>query len=331
VESAQLLTFKNVSKILTSNGKEVRALDSLTFSLNRGEIYGLIGGSGAGKSTLTRLVLGLIKTTSGEIFFDGIPLNSEGRRNISPVFQDFNLLESKTLLENVSFPLMIRGEKNAVSKAKELISIVGLDDKLHYYPAQLSGGQKQRVAVARALTLNPKLLLCDEPTSSLDPENTTAILELLSKVNQQLGLTILLISHEMDVVKNLCHRVGVLDAGKLVEEGEIEALIAHPQHPVTLSYLEPFNTRSFKKYFKDHKEDLWRLCFLGESATRPLVAQLVSQFSVKLNILMGSIDFVRDQLVGTLVVEAEGVQKAEAKKWLRAQGVQIEEVNHVPS
>jgi D-methionine transport system ATP-binding protein len=328
VSKTPLLELKAVSKNLSSNGRETLAVDALSLSLKRGEIFGLIGGSGAGKSTITRLVLGLISPSSGELLFEGKPLNTQARVHISPVFQDFNLLESKTVLENIAFPLVLRGKTDALQKARKLIEMVGLEDKVENYPAQLSGGQKQRVAIARALTTDPKLLLCDEPTSSLDPENTAAILELLEQVNKKMGLTILLISHEMEVVKNLCHRVGVLEKGKLIEEGDIETLIAHPHNKVTLSYFEPYSTRSFKKYFSQHPERVWRLCFFGEVASRPLITELVTKHSVQINILMGGIDFVRDRLVGTLVVEISGADEEKARSWLKSQGVEIEEVKN---
>lgn len=295
-------------------------LNDLSLSINKGKILGLIGGSGAGKSTLTRLILGLEIADQGKILFCGKPLQALHKPFIGCVFQDFNLLSSKTALENVLYP----NKRGDIAKGRALLKMVGLEGKEKLYPAQMSGGQKQRVGIARALILDPVLLLCDEATSALDPENTQAILELLYKINKELGTTILLITHEMDVVKALCHEVGVLHKGKIVEYGEIHKLIAHPKHPITRSYLQS----SLRGFTRPEQGAFYRLSFYAHSAQRPLIAEVILQWGIEINIIRGGIDHLRHAPFGTLIVEIKGDKKSlsNALDQLHASGVEIEEL-----
>lgn len=295
-------------------------LNDLSLSIHKGKIFGLIGGSGAGKSTLTRLILGLEYADRGEILFRSQPLKAQHKSHMGCVFQNFNLLNSKTALENVLYPC----RKKDREKGRSLLKIVGLEGKEDLYPAQMSGGQKQRVGIARALILDPLLLLCDEATSALDPENTQAILDLLYQINKEFGTTILLITHEMDVIKALCHEVGVLHKGEIVEHGEIHKLIAHPKHPITRNFLQS----SIRGFSRPKLGAFYRFAFYEESAKRPLIAEVILQWGIEINIIRGGIDHLRHTPFGTLIVEIKGDKKSrsQALDQLQAAGVEIEEL-----
>ena len=243
----KIIQLHNVSKIFESKAGKVTALENINLEIEEGDIFGIIGYSGAGKSTLVRCINLLEKPTSGEVLFRGKDLTKFSktellnvRKSMGMIFQQFNLLMQKTVLENVCFPLEISGvkKKEAKEKAIELLNMVGIEDKKDFYPAQLSGGQKQRVAIARALATKPDVLLCDEATSALDPVTTKAILALLQDINQKLGISIVIITHELDVVKRICQKVAVLDKGNIVEMGEVDKVLQNPQSEITKELFE---------------------------------------------------------------------------------------------
>ncbi|MCP5469845.1 MAG: methionine ABC transporter ATP-binding protein [Chlamydiales bacterium] len=295
-------------KRLAKRFGEAAALEEISLSIEKGEVFGIIGQSGAGKSTLLRLLVGLDTPTSGEIEVNG---------EIGMIFQHFNLFGHLTALGNVLFPMPTPDEK----KALELLRLVGLEEKAHEYPARLSGGEKQRVAIARALANDPQLLICDEATSALDPDSTQNILDLLTDLNEKLGLTIVLITHEMDVVKAICTKLAVLDGGKIVDEGSVADLLAEPNHPTT----ERFLGRNGLFQFSTEGE-LLRLFFRGGSAKNALITELVRASKADLNILRGGIDVLRNEVVGNLVVELTG-EKSEREKvhaLLKEKGIHFE-------
>ncbi len=233
-----MIEIRNLTKTFSTKDNNVQALKDINLKINDGDVFGIIGMSGAGKSTLVRCINMLERPTSGSVFIDDIDIGQlpakrlrEIRRNVTMIFQNFNLLAQRSCLKNICFPLEISGVKqsDAMKRSLELLEVVGLSDKANAYPSQLSGGQQQRVAIARAIATNPKVLLCDEATSALDPKTTSDILALLRNINQKFGITIIVITHQMDVIKEICNRVAILDNGSVVEEGQVEDIFAHPQ------------------------------------------------------------------------------------------------------
>lgn len=329
-----LIQIRNLSKKFGGT----YALKNINFSVNRGEIFGIIGMSGAGKSTLIRCLACLDKPSSGQIFFHDQELTALSekqlrapRKKMGMIFQQFNLFSSRTALENIVYPLEIDHvpREQRLSRAKELIAIVGLEGKEHLYPAQLSGGEKQRVAIARALSRNPDILLCDEATSALDPRNTQAILELLARLNSQLSLTIILITHEMEVIKQICTQVAVLEQGGIVEQGATAQLFAMPHHPTTKRFLQSV-THAIPDYFlpKEKDQELLRLSFTGRSSSQPIISRLIREHEVEVNILLGGIDILRSETVGILVIGLTGAshERQKALQFLEKQGVLWEKV-----
>ncbi len=314
------------------------ALKEINLAVYPKEIFGIIGMSGAGKSTLIRCLATLEKPSKGAIFLKGDELTGldkkqlrTKRKQIGMIFQHFNLFFSRTALENIMYPLEISGvpKEERLKRAHELIELVGLTGKENLYPTQLSGGQKQRVAIARALANYPEVLLCDEATSALDPHTTHSILELLSALNQKLGLTIVLITHEMQVIKEICTKVAVLEHGEVVEEGETGTLFAQPQHPTTKRFLQ-----NMSHEIPDHilpegdNQELLRLSFTGTSAKEPVISRLIREYQVEVNILFGSIDILKKETVGCLVIALSGSsdERQKARQFLADQDVFWEEV-----
>src|SRR5690554_7335185 len=248
VKGTQVIEFQQVHKAYNVQGRQIPALQPTDLQVRRGEVFGLIGHSGAGKSTLLRLINRLEEPSGGRIIVDGVDvtaLDAQGlrrfRQRVGMIFQHFNLLSSKTVADNVAMPLKLAGELPRVQikqRVVELLARVGLSEHANKYPAQLSGGQKQRVGIARALATDPKILLCDEATSALDPQTTAQVLQLLAEINRELGLTIVLITHEMDVIRRVCDRVGVMDGGVIVEHGLVSDVFLHPQHPTTQRFVQ---------------------------------------------------------------------------------------------
>lgn len=336
----------------TPEGREFKALDDVSIEIRPGEIFGIIGRSGAGKSTLVRCINLLNRPSEGTVTVDGKNLTElsedelrESRRSIGMIFQHFNLLSSRTVYDNVALPLELVGTpKNVIrEKVEPLLKLVGLTEHAHKYPSQLSGGQKQRVGIARALTNDPKVLLSDEATSALDPETTVATLALLKRINKELGLTIVMITHEMQVVKQICERVVVMNYGKIVEQGKVVDIFMSPQHETTKALIGNVMARDmpdsildrFRKARENHPNSdavyLLRLAFSGNEVTRPVISECSRRFNLDFNILRGTVDDVQGQTLGslTVLIEAESSVFIEAVNFLRENGVVVEEINDV--
>lgn len=323
-----MIKLKNVSKIYDQSGTQIKALDDVSLDIDAGEIFGVVGPSGAGKSTLIRCVNLLERPSSGSVYLDGKDLTvlsspelRLARQKIGMIFQHFNLLSTRTVAGNVAFPLEVAGydKTKLADRVAELLDLVGLSDKTNAYPNQLSGGQKQRVGIARALANNPRLLLSDEATSALDPQNTLAILNLLKDLNRRLGLTILLITHEMDVVKRICDRVAILQDGAVLEQGTIESLIAKPESALSQAFF-PKNETEYSKPGVTSAS----ITFFGDAAEQPVLASLVKKFDVDVNILSGSIQNFGGRRIGRLQVQISGAQTQQAVAHLRSLGLLVE-------
>lgn len=315
-----MITFQNVSKTFSVGKREVEAVKNVSFSVNKGDIFGIIGFSGAGKSTLIRLVNALEKPTEGSVLVKGIPLHRlkpkqlrQVRTNIGMVFQNFNLFSSRTVEQNIAYPLKLAKvpKKERDAKVKELLQFVGLADKAKNFPEQLSGGQKQRVGIARALATDPELLLCDEATSSLDPNTTRDILNLLQKVNRELGITILLITHEMQVIQSICNRVAVMELGKVIEQGEVFDTFTNPKQQTTKELIFATEQVLPSKHLLDEwrakgGKKLYRVIFKGERANEPILSQVTRQHGIDFNIIYGSIRELQQKFFGNLVISFKG-------------------------
>ncbi len=340
-----MISVKNVRKIFPSKQGELTAVDKVNLDITEGEIFGVIGYSGAGKSTLIRMLNGLELPTEGTITVAGREVSKikgrelrEARQEISMIFQHFNLLWSRTVAENIAFPLEIAGIKGPErrKRVQELIKLVGLDGRENAYPAQLSGGQKQRVGIARALANNPKVLLCDEATSALDPQTTDSILDLLVDINKRLGLTIVLITHEMHVIRKICHRVAVMESGKVVETGAVLEVFKNPQQPITKRFVqqvtEPEATKDTVKHLleKYHSGKIVQLTFIGDAAEQPVITNLIRTVKANVNILQGKISQTQNGSYGTLFIHLDGEQQEieQAIDFLRSQQIGVEVVTN---
>ena len=316
-------------------GEEHLALGGIDLLVKKGEIFGIIGMSGAGKTTLMRCLTALERPSEGRITIAGEEITALrggdlrcARKKIGMIFQHFNLFSSRTALDNITYPLEIEGvsKEERDKKGRELLALVGLKEKEGHYPAQLSGGEKQRVAIARALVHEPVVLLCDEATSALDPRTTASILELLAELNERLGLTILLITHEMEVVRQICTHVAVLEHGVVVEQGAVADLFAKPKHPTTQRFLQHMVHEIPDRVREDRT--LLRLAFTGESAGQPIISRLIRAHGVEVNILLGGIDILKTETIGNLVVEISGSseERSQARTFLEGQGVVCDEL-----
>lgn len=331
-----MVELKNIQKIYP-NG--FHALKNINLKVNEGEIYGIIGFSGAGKSTLIRIINLLETPSSGEVIVNGKNLAllkardlRIERQKIGMIFQHFNLLTSKSVFENIAFALEIAKWERSAIKARvgELLELVDLSDKAKSYPSQLSGGQKQRVAIARALANHPHLLLCDEATSALDTKSTKSILTLLKSIQTRLNLTIILITHQIDVIRAICDKMCVISNGQIVESGAVEDIFIAPQNDVTkelIAFLPPTKDENLTSLLDD-KSDIYRVIFTGSDAHKPLISQMVRHFGVDVNILSGSIDEVQSTELGHLVIKILGdsAQIERAIEWLKTKGVILHEV-----
>ncbi|MFB9973166.1 ATP-binding cassette domain-containing protein [Allobacillus sp. SKP2-8] len=340
-----MISIKKLSKHFQTKDQTVQAVDDVSLDIEKGEIFGVIGYSGAGKSTFVRLLNRLEEPTSGEITLDQQSLTQLGkndlrkkRQKIGMIFQHFNLLWSRTVYENIAFPLEIAGvdKQNSKEKVNELIELVGLKGRENSYPSQLSGGQKQRVGIARALANDPEVLLCDEATSALDPETTDDILDLLVSINEKLKLTIILITHEMHVIQKICHRVAVMEQGKVVEVGDVLEVFINPKEKTTkrfvqqLSPLEHDPERLKDFITEDESKEVVKLHFVGGTARRSLISEVAKQFDVYVNILQGSISQTQEGSYGTLFVELDGERKVieASMEYIRNSGVEVEVVTN---
>lgn len=311
-----MIEIKNVSKLFKSKQAQVEALKNVSLTIDKGDIFGIIGYSGAGKSTLIRCINGLEVPTSGEVVVLGSDITKlkekdlRGiRKNIGMIFQHFNLMHSKTVFENIAYPLKSQKlRKDAIEKrVKDLLKLVDLEDKINSYPSQLSGGQKQRVAIARALATNPEILLCDEATSALDPQTTQSILTLLKKINKELEITIVLITHQMEVIKQICNKVAVMEHGSVLEAGQLIDVFTQPKSQITKDFIAKdihFERLSLAKEGEVSKMLL--LKYIGGSAGTPLISAISQNFKITANITFGNIEKLQDTLVGSLVIDLQG-------------------------
>lgn len=332
-----MIEIKNLSKTFKTADSSLDALKNVSLTINDGDIYGIIGMSGAGKSTLVRCINMLERPTEGQILIDGVDMGSlssrqlrDARRNITMIFQGFNLLMQRNCLKNICFPLELEGMKkeDAKNRALELLEIVGLPDKAKAYPAQLSGGQQQRIAIARALATNPKVLLCDEATSALDPNTTHSILNLIRDINKKLGITVIIITHQMSVVEETCNRVAILDNGTVVEQGEVSTVFAHPQSAAAKRLVFP--DASDEIFAPASDEHRIRVVFNGAFATNtPLITKMAMDEGIAANILAASTRCIGDKVYGNMLLGIPGGDNEleRASKYLQSMpDILVEEV-----
>lgn len=341
-----MITLKQVGKVFQSAQGEVRAVDSVNLAIKPGEIFGIIGYSGAGKSTLIRMLNGLEKPTSGSVKIGEWEMTTirgkelrKARQQIGMVFQHFNLLWSRTVFENIEFPLEIAGvgKPDREKRVNELIKLVGLEGREHAYPSQLSGGQKQRVGIARALANNPQVLLGDEATSALDPETTDSILDLLVDINKKLGLTIVLITHEMHVIHKICHQVAVMENGRVVEQGNVQEVFRKPKQEVTKRFVSQITELEETEETIDHLLKQYKhgkvvqLTFIGNDAEEPIIAEVIRKFNVTINILQGKVQQTNSGTYGTLFLHLTGdeAEMEHALDYMRGRKVETEVLQHV--
>lgn len=336
-----MIQIKNLSKVYDSDGSKVEALKDINLTINNGDIFGIMGLSGAGKSSLLRCINLLERPTSGEILIDNkdiTKLNSrnlrEMRMKIGMIFQHFNLLMNSTVYENIAFPLRLckLPESQIAKRVNELLEIVELSDKKDFYPSKLSGGQKQRVGIARALANNPEIILCDEATSALDPTTTESILSLLKKINKKYGITIVVITHEMSVIKHLCNKVAVIEGGLIVEEGSVIDVFSNPQTTTSKRFLKDLIASVPYDVLKKHQrenETILKLSFIGESAGQPFISDIVKQFNVDANIISGNIETIQDTQIGNLIIKLSGDDAAitNSFKYLNEHNLKIEVIS----
>lgn len=337
-----MIQLEHISKSFVTASGTVHAVQDVNLQIGEGEIFGIIGFSGAGKSTLVRCINLLERPTEGRVIVDGEDLTAmdlkklrEVRKKIGMIFQHFNLMRSRTVFQNIAFPLKKSGLSKAEKEKKieSLLELVGLSDKKDAYPSQLSGGQKQRVAIARALANDPKVLLCDEATSALDPQTTQSILKLLKQVNETLGITIVLITHEMAVVKDICDRVAIMEQGRVVEEGDTVSVFSHPKEAMTKDFIDTASNlgKIHDLIAEGHSlteiqpgEQMVLLTYSGSNAGQPLISALAEKFSVSANIIYGNIDYLKGKPLGKLVVTLSGENMDQAVNYIRSLGVEME-------
>ncbi|MCI5499588.1 MAG: ATP-binding cassette domain-containing protein [Clostridiales bacterium] len=333
--SQSIIQIQHLNKTFGTGESAVHALEDINLDIRSGEIFGIIGLSGAGKSTLVRCMNLLERPTSGSVIVDGQDMTklntkelNKARKSISMIFQSFNLLMQRNALDNICFPLELMGvgRAKAVKKARELLKLVGLEAREKAYPAQMSGGQKQRVAIARALATDPKVLLCDEATSALDPTTTASILELLKELNQKLGVTVVVITHQMNVIEEICHRVAILDGGVVAEAGRVSDIFANPQSDIGRQFVYPDGA----KISQLPVGRVIRVVFNGGSSYEPLIASLAIDCGVKVNILGADTRNIEGKAFGSMLLglPESPVETAKALQYLQRQSdISVEEVN----
>lgn len=339
-----MITLQNISKTFIDGGKEVQAVKDVNLTIHDGDIFGIIGFSGAGKSTLVRCINLLERPTSGTVTVDDKEITAlsakelrKARKKIGMIFQHFNLMPSRTIFGNVAYPLKESGlsKQEIADKVHNLLELVGISEKENAYPSQLSGGQKQRVAIARALANDPKILLCDEATSALDPQTTKSILKLLQKVNETLGITIVVITHEMDVVKEICNRVAVMDHGNVVEEGEVFSIFATPQNKVTRDFIKTTsNLQKIEELVEAGSpvvalkpgELIVRLSYIEKNASEPLISAVTEKFGIILNIIFADVEIVQNAPIGgtVAIVSGDKDKVEQALTYLKEKNVGVE-------
>ena len=338
-----MIELNDISVTFHQPDREIHAVRNVNLSIDKGDVYGIVGFSGAGKSTLVRVINLLQRPTTGEVIINGENITHlkgkelrKKRQSIGMIFQHFNLMASRTIFDNVDFSLKYSGKSKEERKQKvtELLELVGLSDKHDAYPSQLSGGQKQRVAIARALANDPEILLCDEATSALDPKTTLQILSLLKELNKRLNLTIVLITHEMQVVKEVCNKVAVMENGEIVEKGDSVTLFSQAEKELTQTFIrtashidQALETILTSQSFIDTSDNVWliELSYIGSQTNEALISQLYSRFEVSANILYGNVEIIQDVPLGSLVVSLTGElsKRKEAIQYLISEGVKI--------
>ncbi len=343
-----MISIQSLNKTYGRGAKAHVALQDVSLEIEQGDVFGIIGKSGAGKSTLIRCLNRLEEPTSGKVVVDGQDLCSLdpkqlrlARRQIGMIFQHFNLLSRKTVYDNIAMPLKYAGldERSIASKVEPLLALTGLQDHQNKYPSQLSGGQKQRVAIARALAPSPKLLLSDEATSALDPTTTRSILELLKNINQELGVTIVLITHEMDVVKQICDKVAIIHDSRIIEHSSVLSLFANPQTEVAMEFIKSSSKLDLSPQLQArliHKPTeasgtLIRISYHGDSASQPIIGFLMQKYQITVNILQGHIDIIQGQTVGIMIVEVAGSGQdvEQAIEFLKRNELNVEVLGYV--
>ncbi len=343
-----MIELRDLTKTFQAAGGPVHVLRGVTLTIEKGEVFGVIGRSGAGKSTLVRCINLLERPSSGQVVVAGQEMTAlegkalrQARHAIGMIFQHFNLLSSRTALDNVALPLELAGRPRAAARAAAapLLELVGLADKRGRYPVELSGGEKQRVGIARALASAPSVLLCDEATSALDPETTQSILALLRDINRKLGLTIVLITHEMPVIKEICDRVAVLDRGEIVELGPVFEVFTAPRAEVTGRFVRDLVERALPPHLLESMaaqpegrgNPILRIVFRGPSANSPVVAEVIRRFGIVLNILQATVDYIQGAPYGNVIVEAIGREQdvADAVAYIRSLDLKVEVLGHV--
>ena len=333
-----MIIFENIKKTYIKNKQQVHALNDINLIVDTGDIYGLIGWSGAGKSSLIRLVNQLEKPTSGTVTVDGVDLNKldakaqrEHKKKIGMIFQHFNLLESKTVAQNIAIPLVLQGLKRDEidRRVDAMLSYVDLAGKKQSYPSQLSGGQKQRVGIARALITEPTILLCDEATSALDPQTTLSILKLLKQINSERNITILLVTHEMEVISSICNKVAVMEKGQVIEKGTVLDIFSAPQQETTKKFVSTVINAKIPEAVLDslvEQENIFRLEFLGNSAREPVVNELILKQLVEINILFANMREIGGVVLGSMFIQMNGIETdvEKALAFLQDRGVRVE-------
>ncbi|MBM7541464.1 methionine ABC transporter ATP-binding protein [Amphibacillus cookii] len=338
-----MIKIDQLSKVFQTSNQSIQAVDHIDLQINKGEIFGMIGYSGAGKSTFIRLINRLEEPSAGSVLIDDQDITKLSKRDlrisrqeIGMIFQHFNLLWSRTVRENIAFPLEIAGlsKTERSERVDQLIQLVGLTGREDAYPAQLSGGQKQRVGIARALANNPKVLLCDEATSALDPETTDSILSLLVDINEKLGLTIILITHEMHVIQKICHNVAVMEDGRIVEQGSVLDVFSHPKQPVTKKFVEQVMGKPDNEVADDifiqqvNSGKVLKLQFIGESTNQAFISQVAKKYDVELNILQGNIKQTQAGAYGSLYIQVTGTDEvvSQAIAYMDSTSIEVEVV-----
>ncbi|MDR7856615.1 methionine ABC transporter ATP-binding protein [Tissierella sp.] len=332
-----MIVIENLSKSFINGKEKLVAVRNIDLKVNKGEIFGIIGLSGAGKSTLIRCINRLEEPTEGKIIIDGVDITKlskedlrKERKDIGMIFQHFNLLSQKTVYENIAFPLQLENmdNKEIFKRVDELLEYVDLKDKKHNYPSQLSGGQKQRVAIARAIANNPKVLLSDEGTSALDPKTTKSILALLNRIRKELNITIIMITHQMEVVKEICDRVAIMEDGNVIEENTVENLFSEPKTKTAQSFINSMQNNIQEEIIniEDFAGKIIRLSFLGDSAKKPIVSKVIRNFDIDVNILSGNINKLQESSVGHLILELIGEDEEinKALSFLKNENVHVE-------
>ncbi|NLO81719.1 MAG: methionine ABC transporter ATP-binding protein [Clostridiales bacterium] len=332
-----MVDIQNLSKCYKVGNEDLWAIKNVSMHIDKGEIFGIIGLSGAGKSTLIRCLNRLEEPTEGRIIIDGTDITSlkkkelrTQRKNIGMIFQHFNLLMQKTTYENIALPLELTGtgKREIEARVNALLKYVGLEDKRNVYPSQLSGGQKQRVAIARALANNPKILLSDEATSALDPQTTKSILDLLKRIRDELGLTIIMITHQIEVVKDICDRVAIMESGEIVEINTVEELFKRPRSKTARAFINSLKSDIQEEFIKpaELKGHIVRLSFWGDIVKKPVVSHMVKRFDIDVNILSGNISQLMSTSAGHLIVEltGPGEEIRAALDYLKAHEVDVE-------